>query len=673
MGQGIDLLFDDWGLSSLASAIILREIMGYNITLSTFNYAHTIDIIINSSYIASSLEIYPNYLNQEQIDKYSIDNQLFTDQQLGVQSFTSWFIPNSFIEHINNVSSPSNEIWLDFWKTYTSKTITDELFKANQLNLLNFTRNVCIPPLSHLSSQLIPCDFAVYHSQAQHSWNPTECNHDDCNILILNDLHYDQSLNSQIIKEQNLSFILEYLENNDDRNNIIDRNEFVLYSFSEPSSIVSSNKFTRISLPSQYQLSQATLIHKYIPNVLDIVSSFAYEFLQSLKMDNSDYSQIYESIINDIGIDNVFSENTDDRLNHVCQWLQSEENIKKWSSWIPDISEYSSDSINCGLYSDEELTNLRYLNDYIDDDNEELYYRIESKQIAIELYDKQSSFPDLWTAIRVNQKCVSHASNYPNSLLAMQIVAGVLIFFILICFVLTVWSRREVIIIAASYPLLISFLFGAIVGCLVPIFGYPSAEFYIAEVLCVHTCIIVMFGSLIGKSWRLHKIIQNARKGKTTDITTKHIFLRLGIVCCAMYIYWIIVAIFFGDINVGYEIVDGVEYLRVTMENDNLLTAILLLAEFCGILWGARLAWSLRSVNPQFNESKHIAIILYHTFFVATLIVIFFILNINPHFVRALWMFVWLIMIAFAVTVLMIPKFRAIWFGVEYIDKGTNI
>ena len=509
---------------------------------------------------------------------------------------------------------------------------------------------------------------SVSHIQKEgYSWNPTEC--DECSILLISDTNYDQKLNYQIIEQKNLSFILEYLDN-EDRNKLLD--EFVLYSLSEPSAIVSSGAFTRISLPSQYQLSQVTLIHKFIPHILDIVSSFAFEFLQSLKMSNSHYNQIYESIIDDIGIDNVFYENTDDRLVHVCKWLKSDENIKIWSSWIPDISQYSSDSINCGLYADEELANLRVLDDYINDNNDTLEYRINLKQIAIELYDKHLSFPDLWTATRVHKQCVSHAPNYPTSLIALQIVSVILIFFIFICFVLTVWSRNEVIIIAASYPLLISFLLGAVTGCLVPIFGYPSGEFYMAEILCVHTCIVVMFGSLIGKSWRLYKIIQNARKGKATEITTTYIFLRLGIVCCIMYIYWIVVAIFFSEINIGYHIFDGVEYLRVTMENDNLLTAILLLAEFCGILWGARLAWSLRSVNPQFNESKHIAIILYHTFFVAALIVLFFVLNINPHFVRALWMSVWLIMIAFAVSVLMIPKFRAIWFGVEFIDKGIK-
>ncbi len=117
----------------------------------------------------------------------------------------------------------------------------------------------------------------------------------------------------------------------------------------------------------------------------------------------------------------------------------------------------------------------------------------------------------------------------------------------------------------------------------------------------------------------------------------------------------------FGQIIKTYVIYNGIQYYKISMQNDELFTFtfIILIFEFCFILWGARIAWSLRAVNPQFNESKHIAVILYHTFLIVLLIGIFFILlNINPHILRILWMGVWLLMIAFAVSVLMIPKFR---------------
>eukprot|EP01084_Bolivina_argentea_P029955 55574_1 len=106
------------------------------------------------------------------------------------------------------------------------------------------------------------------------------------------------------------------------------------------------------------------------------------------------------------------------------------------------------------------------------------------------------------------------------------------------------------------------------------------------------------------------------------------------------------------------------------MENDKVFTLIALIFEFVFILWGASIAWSLRSVNPQFNESKHIALILYHAFFVVLLIAILFVLPINPHILRLLWMSVWLLTVGFAVSVLIIPKLRAIYHGVEYFEKG---
>eukprot|EP01084_Bolivina_argentea_P045699 84110_1 len=436
IGKNIDLLFDDWGLSSLAASIIMKEILGYNILLSSYSHSDTLNIIINSSYIASSLEIYPNYLNTSQIYHYSIGNPLIIDQQLGVQSFTSWYISNTFINHIN--STNNDEIWLDWWKTYTLPQITDQLLNANDFQSLNITDN-------------------------KHLWNPSKCDNNKCNILITKKTDYDLELNKEIINDYNLTLSIKYVPTDEYINEL-----GILYSLSSPSLITNSNTFQRISLGSKYDLLHTNSIHKYIPSILKIISNFGFDFLQSLKMTNIDYNIIYSNMINDSIINN---ENTNDRLNGVCKWLKTND---IWTSWIPNtnyLNQYTN--INCGLYSDRELSTLLYLRH-----NPNISH-INSPEIATELYNKlqlyqQSSFNDLWTAIRVNNKCISTSSNYPISLLIIQIIACILIFYIFICFILVFISRHEVIIIAASYPLLLSFLFGACIGCLVPIFGSPS-------------------------------------------------------------------------------------------------------------------------------------------------------------------------------------------------------
>ncbi len=124
---------------TIAASIIMKEL------LSDYSNSNPFNILVNSSYIASALEIHPNYLNPSDIYFYSVENPSITDQQLGVQTVTSWYISNAFIEYINSLqinSTNNNEIWLDFWKTYTLPQITNQLLNSNQFEALNIT-NVC--------------------------------------------------------------------------------------------------------------------------------------------------------------------------------------------------------------------------------------------------------------------------------------------------------------------------------------------------------------------------------------------------------------------------------------------------------------------------------------------------------------------------------------------------
>ena len=148
------------------------------------------------------------------------------------------------------------------------------------------------------------------------------------------------------------------------------------------------------------------------------------------------------------------------------------------------------------------------------------------------------TYPDLWTALRVKEKCIESTSDYPGSLIAVQVLAGLLQVYIGLLSWMLYRTRMTLLVKAMNYPLLQVFVCGAMLGTMVPMFGYPHAVLYACMIICINLCLVVMFGSLIAKSWQLKLKIQEDPpvRGMCCTVYVIRIYIMFPCACACAFL-----------------------------------------------------------------------------------------------------------------------------------------
>jgi hypothetical protein len=189
-------------------------------------------------------------------------------------------------------------------------------------------------------------------------------------------------------------------------------------------------------------------------------------------------------------------------------------------------------------------------------------------------------------------------------------MAGILIFMVFAFGVFVIVNRRSKVIKASQPTLLACILIGGLLGAArISIGGTDkndtlcAAEFWVG-----HLAFIIMIGSLFGKSYRVHRIVNTKGLRHVTFTAFEAFRILLGIVAAA--IIYLIIASIVGDPDMHYlrsfKANQETHWKYCSMDYSQFQTALFAL-EFIFLITGFRICWEIRNVPDLVNESKQIS------------------------------------------------------------------
>ena len=408
------------GLNSNAAAIMMKEMFNItNITLASF-YLDAFDVLSSSSFansmIASHFELYPADFDPEQWKQLtSITNDL-TDLLSGIEIFAGIYAQTDWLNNNENNFDLSCE-YGDFWRAYSNPDIIENFMtKSNEIpNVIQDDGFYECSPERFDFFDDYPCINGTFKPPQCQSYSS------NCSSIIGFSPYYDLGLIQ--------SFLTDFSEINLDIKYVgeqeiaaIHLDEYMssydaLYTFWQPSIMVSSGRFELIQLPSQYITQQMSDIHILIPTYLNTISSFIYEFYSSVKMNNYDYEWILQDFYTKT---NGFNQTSLTRLEASCSWLRHvlldddddiSDDLTDPIQWIPTYNILSSDIDECGDLTYEQYNQLLMLDDYGESELfTTLQYRYDTDIVTVL---DEAGMKDLLQAFRTKEKCQSY--EYTNN------------------------------------------------------------------------------------------------------------------------------------------------------------------------------------------------------------------------------------------------------------------
>ena len=297
---------DDWGLTSWAAMILMKEFMGFDVTYASF-YDYAFEIVSNET---GEFDIPWNHLEIWQTDLVSSKDDprwaMYTATDagsiqaslIGVTSQSFWALSQSAYQDLMEIL-PSNEYYLNWWETYTSDIVIAAMTSKNDSNIEIFANSD-----EYWLDYKWPCSVEQNCSNQTSTWLPEWCIN-DVNSSVGNTSGYGPDDNDDDLCGRVLSWIPSY--STQDRyiinkykmnlgivysgvesswqsmstiSNAINNSERILFSIWSPSIFTSTDDFYLIGLPTELQISQGCPLYKLINKQLMYQSKFGFDFLR---------------------------------------------------------------------------------------------------------------------------------------------------------------------------------------------------------------------------------------------------------------------------------------------------------------------------------------------------------------------------------------------------------
>ncbi|XP_065062644.1 probable G-protein coupled receptor CG31760 isoform X3 [Rhopilema esculentum] len=174
-----------------------------------------------------------------------------------------------------------------------------------------------------------------------------------------------------------------------------------------------------------------------------------------------------------------------------------------------------------------------------------------------------------------------------------------------------IWRNKEVQVVKSASPLflLITLLGATLMYCeALVLFIAPSAEVCTAAPWLQHVGFILMYGSLLLKTWRVSLIfkIKNAKRVTVSDLG---LLQRLAPLVAAYIVLLVIWTVADNPTEIEYKTKDGLKFQTCT---ENWWHHSLLLLDILMLFWGIHLCYTIRKAPTKFNESKFISWSIYN-------------------------------------------------------------
>ena len=669
---------DDWGFGSIAVSIILQEIFGFQINMTEL-YHNAIDKMENSWRFPSESGYQVPFIHLElwagdftAWDLYHYDSPESDLSLIGVPY--SWVIMmrDDMLAEVEAEIGDSTT-FLDVWRTFLDPVVVAAMASPEDIDDLHLTycgkhggahAGPVFGNCSYVDvSELTGVDGAMI---VDGTYYPPQCpvgNASHCMVLISFRPEYSFHLHWDLIAQYDLQWVVKYIGwelgfDTLERFQELYENKRVLFEIYQPT-VYGTGAWRFIAVPVKHPFAKQDQIFGGASSRMATVSHFAHDLATSgFMMGTDDFDVMLEYVLEKNGI---YDEG---HLNISCRWMKEHES--SWIKWI-DLEQKPQTEGLCDRVTDETLQKLLEFQTLSDLELEGVVMAEGAALFSI----LDSSIEDLYSIQYAMSQCISSQEDANSGL---QWVTGVLavIGWILMIFalILVVMKRKAAVIKSSSLVMLITLISGGCVGLVYPFLNDTSvvANCYLQPII-FQVSLTVICGAIWVKTWRLSYYIKMAnafKKPKT--ISDLNLILRLSCGVTAINLY--LMAVFLGYPMDTEVIIFEAQKFDVCSYQGSFKECYLalLILECVQLIVVGQSVWSLRSLSAQFNESKWISVIMYHScVFIVTLIVLDEdIIEMNPiqiYFAKSIIVELFVFVSVFG---LLIPKFVMIVKDVQF-------
>ena len=664
---------DLWGFGSLAVDIILREIFGFQINITGL-YPTAIPMMENSWQfpVESGLRVPFFHLELwasdfEFWDLYRYASPEIDISLMGTPYFYVIMVREEILVEVEAVIGDSTT-FLDVWRTFLDPKVVDAMASPESID--NMDGALC-DKYQWTFSDCFDIDVSEYTGVEgavllNGTYYPPQCpvgNASDCMVLISFLPDYTLHLHADLIAQYDLKWVVKYIGGEWASDSLALFEELyghkrVLFEAWLPSVFVTGD-WRLISVPVKHPFAKQDQIFRGVSSRMAFVSRFAHNLISSgFIMNSQDYDIMNEYILEEGGIYET------DHLPVSCRWLKEHES--SWMSWI-DLEQKPKTETLCDRVTDATLQKLL---DFQSLSDLELEGEV-MKQGAALFNALDSSIADLYSIQYVMTQCFKPQD---DSDAALQWITGTLavIGWILMIIALTfiIRKKEEKVIKSSSLVMLITIVFGGSMGLVYPFLNDTSVliNCYLQPVVFQMSFVLII-GSISMKTWRLGYYIKMANALQKPKIINDLNLMIRGLCLVSVVGIYLLVLFLVYPLETEEIIFEAQKF--VVCSHPGRFTECylaLLLLECVQLIVVAQSVWSLRSLSAQFNESKWISVIMYHScvFIVALIVIDEDIVEMNPiqiYFAKSIIVELFVFVSVFG---LLIPKFVMIVKDVKF-------
>ena len=562
---------DGWAghyLTTALGAQILRDALGYPVyvmdTQSTLGTLTSVFSRLGTAQVHMNLEVWPNSQSEDDYADYVLGGSAVNSGPLGLVEQSGWYVPT-------NAVNRNWEAYFDFWKGYRYDNLTAYDFRpagTTPDDLKVGTGREFVPPWCVLETSPPGCEVSYYNADyLQRRCNVTVYSPDCVEMYGIDAVEYDPGVVQQQIYNLRLNITLVFLGETNYHGllaQLLGANAtFLAYDWT-PSIETSTPALSRVALPSYSDACWNGVQDN--GTIMDGVGGIACDFPSQaiLKYYSSSLASdaAYADALHFLSLFNF--------ANRYQQGL-----LANMGNWTEEWAGYANNG-TCGWIQN--------------------YVKLWSSWVSI------SPQPDIHLL--------------PTAAWAVVIaIIGVLASFSLLLHVFLYRQRRHPLVMSSS-PLfgqmIISgswFLYVAVgVMAWKQVDGVCSV---IPAFLCIAFTLVI--GTLFAKTWRLNRIFHGASL-KSVRVTAWDVLAFISLFFSFDFVInlaWILI-----DRPVPELITDSTDSLaRIYVCNSvhyTLWYSILIVPKGLLLLYGAFLAYHVRHISQNFNESRYIALAILH-------------------------------------------------------------
>ncbi|ETO21585.1 hypothetical protein RFI_15618, partial [Reticulomyxa filosa] len=296
---------------------------------------------------------------------------------------------------------------------------------------------------------------------------------------------------------------------------LVEEQWHVLYSMWSPSTWISSGEFIPVGFPQGSSLSEGVPIYKIWSSRLKQTHYYLYLLVNNVGMS----STIYDYILSRVWNQSRTNDSAELRFNYTCEWLKTFPSI--WTKWLPSIENYLQ---NCNDISDSSLQSVIY---YETDEDWKNNFDV-----------TKTTFPDLSTAQWARTNCLLGSATVLNTgkMLGVQAIAGIVLVLLCVQLAMLVYLRHTLVMAECAWKLCAVYIIGGLITVANTFLSLrPTLSMCYIQVFLRHGSLVLTFGILFGKTWRLWNVFNSALHLKDfhmTGIFTYLLYIRIYI-----YIY----------------------------------------------------------------------------------------------------------------------------------------